>query len=109
MLRMAITLALRRDGFIVHGAGTPAEALALLRGQPRIVAIIAELDLGRGDAEGVALLAQVRAEWPALAIIILTGRPGLLLGRSAGAREAHLLKPCPMVRLVATLRRLIAG
>ena len=108
MLRAAMAMALRNDGFVVHAAGAAPHAMALLRTNISIVAVIMEIDLGAGGGESRALLTDFKSAWPRLAVIVLTGRPDLLLGHIAGPREAHLLKPCPMKRVIATVRGLIA-
>lgn len=107
LLRAATTLALRREGFVVHAAEGAAEAMALLTAHPTVAAAVLEIDLGRGGGDGFALADAARALRPELAVVFLTGRSDLLVGRVRGAREAHLVKPCPVARVAATVRRMM--
>ena len=104
MLRTAMALALQRYGLVVHAMGAAEQVRRMLGDNGAIAGIIMEIGLG----EGRALLTDVKQAWPRMAIVVLTGRPDLLLGYATGPREAHLLKPCPMPRVVTTIRGLIA-
>ena len=104
MLRAAMALALRRYGLVVHAMGSAEQARAVLGDNGAIVGIIIEIAVG----EGRAFLTDVKKAWPRIAIVVLTGRPDFLLGRAKDPHEAHLLKPCPMQRVVTTMRGLIA-
>lgn len=107
LLRAATTLALQREGFVVHAAGGAAEALLLLAAHPSIAGAVLEIELGVREADGYGIAAAARAQRPDLAIVFLTGRSDLLVGRVLSAREAYLVKPCPMVRVAETVRRII--
>jgi DNA-binding NtrC family response regulator len=107
MLRAAMALALQRHGLVVHALGAAEHVRRVLGENGAIVGIIMEIGLGGAGGEGRALLADVKKAWPGMAIVVLTGRPDLLLGHATGPHEAHLLKPCPMQRVVTTIRGLI--
>jgi DNA-binding response OmpR family regulator len=108
LLRAAMALALRREGFAtVHAADGTAEGLALLAAHPMVAAALLEVELGPGQPDGFAFAAAASALRPGLGIVFLTGRADLLVGRARGEREAHLVKPCPMARVAATVRRMI--
>ncbi len=53
------------------GAGSAAQALALLSADARFDAIL--IDLKLPDRDGLALAAEVRATWPTLACVIVSG------------------------------------
>ena len=103
MLRAAMAVALQRHGLVVHAMGSAEQARRVLGNDATIVGII--MEIGLGDAG--AFLTDIKKAWPEMAIVVLTGRPDLLLGQATGPREAHLLKPCPMRRVVTTMRGLI--
>jgi CheY-like chemotaxis protein len=107
LLRAATTLALQREGFVVHAVGSAAEALVLLAAHPSIAGVVLEIELGGSEADGYVIAAAARAQRPDLAIVFLTGRSDLLVGRVLAAREAHLVKPCPMARVAETVRQMI--
>lgn len=107
LLRAATALALRREDFVVHAAGGAAEALELLAAHPAVAAALLEIELGHGGPDGFAFAAAARALRPGLAIVFLTGRADLLVGRVPGAGEAHLVKPCPVAHVAETIRRMI--
>jgi len=77
----------------VVAAADAAEALAVLARWPADI-LVTDLALGRID--GVELAAQVRARWPAVRIVVVTGYdddPGLLAARAAGAIDHVIAKP----------------
>jgi len=106
MLRAVMALALQRQGLVVHAMGAAEQVRRMLGDNAAIVGII--MEIGLGDGEGLSFLNEVKKAWPRMAIVVLTGRPDLLLGHAMGPLETYLLKPCPMQRLVTTIRGLIA-
>jgi DNA-binding response OmpR family regulator len=106
MLRAYIALALQRQGLVVHAMGSAEQVRRVLGDNGAIVGII--MEIGLADGGGHAFLNEVKKAWPRLAIVVLTGRPDLLLGHAIGPLETYLLKPCPMQRLATTIRCLIA-
>ena len=107
ILRAAMAFALRREEFVVYTAGDTIGALALLGKHVAIAVVVVEVQFGLASADGFVFAASVRALHADIGIIFLTGRADLLIGRVAGAHEAHLIKPCPTARIVAAIRRLL--
>ena len=107
LLRAALALALRSERFVVHAMDGIPGALALLAERPAIVAAVLEIDFGPGRPDGFAFAERARALRPDIGIVFLTGRTDLLVGRSSGPREAHLVKPATVPRIVAAVQKVI--
>ncbi len=60
----------RPGGFIVDAAGSLAEGLQALAGSPFDAAL---LDLGLPDSDGLDVVRRVKADFPALPVIVMTG------------------------------------
>ena len=58
------------------------------------------------EMTGEQLAAAIKAQWPKLPVIMLTGYPP---GQKPAAVDAILLKPFSTAELRATIRRLIKG
>lgn len=94
---------LRRRGFAAVVALTGAEALAAAAGQPFDVAVV---DYRLSDADGLTLLAQLKAIRPGLGALMLTGHGSEEAARQSLAAGAagHLVKPCEIEELAAAIR-----
>lgn len=90
---------LARQGFSARIALTCAEGLAIIEsGWPNIVV----LDVMLPDRNGMDLLQEIKARWPALPVILLTGHASMqagLRGLDYGASD-YCLKPIEMEVLV---------
>lgn len=89
-------------GFAVVGMETAAELHAHLK--MHLVDIVV-LDVGLPDQDGFSVARDVRAAFPRIGIVMLTGRsetPDRIRGLSEGA-DAYLAKPVEIELLVATL------
>jgi DNA-binding response OmpR family regulator len=97
---------LEKEGFRVTTATDGAEALELMRQQPRDIVL---LDLQMPNLDGAATLKKIRQQWGLLPVIIQTGYPeGELMSRALECSPFTLLsKPCPIDRLVATVRGVV--
>jgi two-component system, chemotaxis family, CheB/CheR fusion protein len=107
--REVLSRILRRSGHQVHGAGTGAEALELLKSAGPFDAVIS--DLGLPDRNGFELLAQIRAIQPELPAIALSGYgmdQDVKRAKQAGF-IAHLVKPVPFDQLRALLDHVASG
>ena len=105
-LRRAVARELRRE-FEVTAAGTCAEALQLLPGQPPIVAIISDYLLGPGPT-GLDLLAEVARCAPDCRRVLFSGSISTEMGKDAVARglaHAFVEKPWEPGSLAKALRR----
>ena len=90
--------ALTEIGYAVALAATAAEALArLVADEPDLVL----LDLKLPDLPGLELLDRLRAEWPKVPVVILSGTDDPILARAAMARgaTAYVTKPFLLDRL----------
>lgn len=93
---------MRAYGFALVPMRTAAELNAsLLQAPPQIVV----LDVGLPDADGFTLARSLRERWPAMGIVMLTGRgetEDRIRGLTEGA-DAYLSKPIDLGLLAATL------
>jgi two-component system, NarL family, invasion response regulator UvrY len=103
--------ALLRDGFesvTFDEAPDGAQALTRLRTRPCDIVL---LDLSLPGRNGLDLLKEVKAEWPRLAVLVLTGhREDELAIRAlkAGA-SGYLTKECAPEELVRAVRKILNG
>ena len=110
--REALALVLRAEDFDTKGAASPAEA-ALLLEAGGVDALLLDLnftaDTTSGD-EGMRLLAAVKARYPALPVVVLTGWGSVDLAvRALQAGAADFLeKPWENTRLITVLRSQLA-
>ena len=98
----------RPDMTVVGEAGTGAEALVQFR---TLTPDVTLMDLRMPELGGVAAIGQIRAEFPAARIIVLTtydGDDDIYRGLQAGAR-AYLLKDAPREELLDAIRAVHAG
>lgn len=107
LLRAATALGLQRQGFIVHSAAGVTDGLRLLHANPAIAVALLEIELGAPGPNGFAFVAAAALSRRDLGIVLLTGRADMLVGRKASLREVHLVKPCPLPRVVAAIRGLL--
>jgi DNA-binding NtrC family response regulator len=91
-------------GFESVGARSAEEALRLLGAQPRQAMIV---DLNLPGMSGIEFIEQVRANWPATQIIILTGFGNLQAAQSAIHLDVveFLTKPSPLSEVEKALHR----
>lgn len=107
--REVLSRILQRSGHEVHGAGTGADALALLESAGPVDAVIS--DLGLPDRNGFELLAAIRALQPNVPAIALSGYgmdEDVKRAKDAGF-TAHLVKPVPFDQLRAILDHIASG
>ena len=98
----------RPDMTVVGEAGTGAAAVVQFR---RLLPDVTLMDLRMPELGGVAAIGQIRAEFPAARIIVLTtydGDDDIYHGLQAGAR-AYLLKDAPRDELLDAIRAVHAG
>lgn len=105
-LRKTLTDILRAKGYDILTAGSGAEGLALLQNQAVNLALI---DLGLPDMPGLEVLNALKAAYPSIEAIILTGNGTLDAAIEATNREAFsfLLKPYDIDTLLLQIRRAI--
>lgn len=101
-----LTGALAKAGFAVDAVATAAGAREALASIAYDAAI---LDLGLPDADGLAVLAEVRAAGESVPILILTARDAVedrVLGLDTGGDD-YLVKPFATAELIARLKALL--
>ncbi len=91
-IRQGLHAILSKNGHTVRDSGSAEEAYALLNSFECEVAI---LDIQMPGASGVDLLERIRAQWPHISVIMLTGHGTLASAMAAVKAGAHdyLLKP----------------
>ncbi|MFO7678482.1 MAG: response regulator transcription factor [Chloroflexota bacterium] len=91
-IREGLKAILQKDGHEVQDVAAGADALALL---PTFAAEAAVLDIRMPGMSGTELLAAIKAQWPHLAVIMLTGHGTLETAITAVKEGAfdYLLKP----------------
>lgn len=96
---------LRRRGIACDGAGCAAEALTRLAADRYDVVL---LDMLLPDQNGNEVLPTIKAQWPTITVIILTGHASVEAGRESlrhGAAD-YLMKPLEMETLFEKLTAL---
>jgi DNA-binding response OmpR family regulator len=91
-IRQGLKAILQKDGHEVHDVATAKAALALL---PTFAAEVAVLDIRLPGMQGTELLAEIKAQWPHIAVILLTGH-GRLESAVTAVKEGafdYLMKP----------------
>ena len=91
-IREGLKAILQKDGHEVHGVATAKAALALL---PLFAAEVAVLDIRLPGMQGTELLTEIKAGWPHVAVILLTGH-GRLESAVTAVKEGafdYLMKP----------------
>lgn len=103
--REAIADHLRGAGYDVCHAADSDEALASLKGNPDITAIITDAHVP-GEIDGHELAALVRREWPSIAVVLMSGHSDASSGPVPDG-AAFVAKPFLLEHIVPTLRRLL--
>jgi DNA-binding response OmpR family regulator len=91
-IRQGLKAILQKDGHEVQDVATAKAALALL---PAFAAEVAVLDIRLPGMQGTELLAEIKAKWPYMAVILLTGH-GRLESAVTAVKEGafdYLMKP----------------
>ncbi|MCZ8146507.1 MAG: ATP-binding protein [Roseomonas sp.] len=106
LLRLAAR-ALRGAGFNVLTASSAEEALELLEGDGPVPCALVS-DVVMPGLDGLGLAAQLRARYPALPVLLVSGYSEAALSRDLAAEGIRLLpKPYGLADLVAELRAIL--
>ena len=113
-IRTSLRLLLKQAGYAASAVAGPAEALAAVRAAvPALVLLDMNFSAATSGADGLALLAELKALAPALPVVLLTGWGSIGLavaGMKAGAAE-FVTKPWQneaLLQTIATTLRLAA-
>jgi CheY-like chemotaxis protein len=100
-VRRFVTDALRSSGYDVIGAATGREALGAVYGESQAPTLLLT-DIEMPGMTGVELAARVRADRPAIRVILMTGREASAARarERAGLVEGVLLKPFGLAELL---------
>ena len=105
-IRKFIEINLKREGFVVHNAGSGEEALELAKDKKPDVIV---LDVMLPGIDGFETCRRLREKYSAMAIIMLTAR-GLdmdkIMGLELGADD-YLIKPFNPLELIARIRAVL--
>src|SRR2546421_4224648 len=107
-IRDALRLLLRREGYEIHGAASPAEALAALEAR-EFDAVLMDLNYARDTTsgqEGVDLLPRIQMIDSPLPVIVMTAWSSVKVAVEAMRRGARdfIPKPWENTRLITILR-----
>jgi two-component system NtrC family response regulator len=95
-VQTSLSLLLRRDGFTVKTAENPAQALEALKAEtPELVLLDMNFSIETSGEEGLKLLNVIRAGYPTVPVILITGWGTIDLavqGMKAGAKD-FITKP----------------
>ena len=107
--RAALRAALESAGATLVDAGSLEQLKLLLDAEPRFPdALVFDLDLGTGKADGVSAVTELRAEWEMLVpALIVTGRIAVMGTVPLPKRCTLLGKPVALATLVGTLRLMV--
>jgi DNA-binding response OmpR family regulator len=91
-VRMMLEAALRAQGYRVQSAGSGTDARDRLAGEEYDLVL---LDLQLGDTDGIEILREIKQDWPATEVILLTAHGSINSAISALRHGAfdYLLKP----------------
>uniref|UniRef100_UPI000366447B sigma-54-dependent transcriptional regulator n=1 Tax=Xanthomonas sp. SHU 199 TaxID=1591174 RepID=UPI000366447B len=111
-VREALRMLLKSAGYGMVGAESPELALACLRGDA-FAAVLVDMNYARdttSGAEGLALIAQIAAQWPGLPVIAMTAWASIELAVAAMREGAvdFIEKPWQNARVLAVLESRIA-
>ena len=68
--------------------------------------VVTDVELGPG-MNGLTLVEEVQRRWPGVAVVVMTGNPAKVDGRSFGQREVFVAKPFGAGMLVSAVRELM--
>src|ERR1700726_3762576 len=107
-IRDALRLLLRREGYEIHGAASPSEALAALEAR-EFDAVLMDLNYARDTAsgqEGLDLLPRIQMMDSTLPVIVMTAWSSVEVAVEAMRRGARdfIQKPWDNARLLSILR-----
>jgi DNA-binding response OmpR family regulator len=106
-IRLSLRKALAREGLQIEEAGSGEEALQALS---RLPCDLVLTDIRMGTMGGLDLLAEIKARWPDVVVILLTGYASVESAVQALRRGAHnyLIKPVSIHEVRAAIREALS-
>ena len=102
LIRMSAVATLEDAGFLVHEAQNSAEALEILSRHSETNVLITDVRMP-GPMDGLALVAQVKIDHPAIRSIVVSGNTSAAQARDAGA-SGFVAKPYLAKTIVQAVR-----
>ena len=108
-IRMILAEALADAGFTVTEAASGEAALLLFDEAPAFDLLLTDVHMP-GRVSGVDLACALRARWPAVPVVFVTGRPDALRRfGDLGPRDRFVLKPCRSATLLRAVESSLAA
>jgi DNA-binding response OmpR family regulator len=108
-IRDLLQIYLRRQGFSVTTASSSEETLKQLAEKPSELVV---LDISLGEEDGLGLLDRIKASYPAVKVIMLTGMgfvEDLLQEAHQKGADGYVSKVLPLDELLLTIQRILRG
>ena len=109
-IRTSLSLLLKSEGFSVKGAASPQETFAMLREEvPELIILDLNFSIETSGKEGMSLLQEIRALYPEIPVILITGWGTIDLavqGMKLGARD-FITKPWQNDYLLQSVRTIL--
>lgn len=106
LIRMDVADYLTAQGYIVLEAATGREALAAIEGAERVNLVFTDVDMP-GDLDGLMLAHEVERKWPAIAIIVTSGKNPLGMSELP-ANSRFYTKPYMLETLQTAIKDMLA-
>ncbi|HTV38286.1 MAG TPA: response regulator [Xanthobacteraceae bacterium] len=103
LVRMAVADELRKAGFTVIEAANPDQALDVLTYAFDVKLVLSDIQMP-GSMDGLALARLVRAAYPAIKIVLISGRS--MVGVRAEC-DAFFAKPCNSAMMIRYIKSLL--
>jgi DNA-binding response OmpR family regulator len=106
-IRELLSLYLSKRGYEVSTAATSTETLRLMGEVPVDLVV---LDIGLADEDGLNLLEQLKARWPNVLVVMLTGMgfvEDLLQEAHQKGADGYVSKVLPLDELLIAIQRIL--
>jgi len=104
-IRELLCIYLIKQGFTVSTAGTSEETIQVLQETPVDLVV---LDIGLADEDGLKVLAEIKKQYPALRVVMLTGMgfvEDLLQEAHQKGADGYVSKVLPLDELLMAIQR----
>lgn len=106
-IRELLSLYLSKRGYDVSTAATSSETLRLMNEMPVDLVV---LDIGLADEDGLKLLEELKATWPNVLVVMLTGMgfvEDLLQEAHQKGADGYVSKVLPLDELLIAIQRIL--